>query len=219
MARPVQQASPAHLDGITIIDHPLVQHNLTLLRDERTGPQEFRRILREMAALMVYEATRSFAVQPLEVKTPLGPAPGFRLQREVVIVPILRAGLGMLNAILDLIPHARVGFIGLKRDEMTMEASFYHKSLPPDLSDSEVILLDPMLATGGSALAAMDLLAELHVLRVRMVNVVAAPEGIQRLRSNYPALPIFTAAVDPGLNEKAYIVPGLGDAGDRLFGV
>jgi len=206
-------------DGVTVIDHPLVQHNLTLLRDERTDPQEFRRILRELAALMVYEATRSFGIESVKVKTPLAQARGFRLKREVVIVPVLRAGLGMLNAILDLLPHARVGFIGLKREETTMEASFYHKSLPADLSELEVVLVDPMLATGGSAVAAMDLLAELNVRRVRMVNVVAAPEGIQRLKRSYPQLPIFTAAVDPGLNEKAYIVPGLGDAGDRLFGV
>lgn len=219
MGRRPQNRSAGVSTGVTIIDHPLVQHNLTLLRDKRTGPQEFRRILREMAALMVYEATRSFAVQSLKVKTPLGSAAGFRLRRQVVIVPVLRAGLGMLNAILDLIPHARVGFIGLKRDEITMEAGFYHKSLPPDLRDSEVILVDPMLATGGSAVAAMDLLAELNVQQVRMVNVVAAPEGIRRLRRSYPKLPIFTAAIDPGLNEKAYIVPGLGDAGDRLFGV
>jgi uracil phosphoribosyltransferase len=205
--------------GVTIITHPLVQHNLTRLRDQRTGPQEFRRVLSEVAALMLYEATRSFAVRRVEVETPLAKTRGWQLSREVVLVPVLRAGLGMLDSILQLIPHARVGFIGLKREETTLRATFYHKSLPPDLSRFEVILIDPMLATGGSAVAAMDLLAELDVKRVRLVNLVAAPEGIRHVRQHYPDLPIFTAAVDSELNDKGYIVPGLGDAGDRLFGV
>jgi uracil phosphoribosyltransferase len=204
---------------VTVITHPLVQHNLTRLRDERTGAQEFRRVLSEVAALMLYEATRSFTVAPVSVKTPLAIARGFRLQREVVLVPVLRAGLGMLDSILQLIPHARVGFIGLKREETTLRATSYHKSLPPDLAPFEVILIDPMLATGGSAVAAMDLLTELGAKHVRMVNLVAAPEGIRRVRLHYPKLPIFTAAVDKKLNEKGYILPGLGDAGDRLFGV
>jgi uracil phosphoribosyltransferase len=204
---------------VTVIKHPLVLHNLTRLRDQRTGPQEFRRVLSEVAALMLYEATRSFAVTPVSVTTPLAKTGGFRLRREVVLVPVLRAGLGMLDSILQLIPHARVGFIGLKREETTLRATSYHKSLPPDLSQFEVILIDPMLATGGSAVAAMDLLAELGVKHVRMVNLVAAPEGIRRVHARYPNLPIFTAAVDRRLNEKGYILPGLGDAGDRLFGV
>ena len=204
---------------MTVISHPLVQHNLTRLRDRRTGPQEFRRVLSEVAALMLYEATRSFAVAPVSVKSPLGVARGHRLRREVVLVPVLRAGLGMLDSILQLIPHARVGFIGLKREETTLRATSYHKSLPPDLTQFEVVLIDPMLATGGSAVAAMDLLAELGARHVRMVNLVAAPEGIRRVRAHYPDLPIFTAAVDRRLNHKGYILPGLGDAGDRLFGV
>ena len=207
------------MKGVTVIKHPLVQHNLTLLRDQRTGPQEFRRVLSEVAALMLYEATRSFAIQPVSVQTPLAPARGFQLKQEVVLVPVLRAGLGMLDSILQLIPHARVGFIGLKREETTLRATFYHKSLPPDLERFEVILIDPMLATGGSAVAAMDLLTELRVRRVRLVNLVAAPEGILHVRSRYPRLPIFTAAIDRRLNAKGYILPGLGDAGDRLFGV
>jgi uracil phosphoribosyltransferase len=204
---------------VTIITHPLVQHNLTRLRDQQTGAQEFRRVLSEVAALMLYEATRSFAVAPVSVRTPLAKAGGFRLRREVVLVPVLRAGLGMLDSILQLIPHARVGFIGLKREETTLRATSYHKSLPPDLTPFEVILIDPMLATGGSAVAAMDLLTELGAKHVRMVNLVAAPEGIRRVRAHYPKLPIFTAAIDRKLNEKGYILPGLGDAGDRLFGV
>jgi len=207
------------MKGVTVIKHPLVQHNLTRLRDKRTGPQEFRRVLGEVAALMLYEATRSFAVEHVSVKTPLAPARGWQLRREVVLVPVLRAGLGMLDSILQLIPHARVGFIGLKREETTLRAMFYHKSLPPDLSQFEVILIDPMLATGGSAVAAMDLLSELGAKRVRLVNLVAAPEGIRRVRLHYARLPIFTAAIDQKLNERGYILPGLGDAGDRLFGV
>ena len=156
---PAGNGSP-DLPGVTIISHPLVQHNLTRLRDRRTGPQEFRRVLSEVAALMLYEATRSFAVRPVAVQTPLAPARGSQLQREVVLVPILRAGLGMLDSILQLIPHARVGFIGLKREETSLKATFYHKSLPADLDRFEVILIDPMLATGGSTVAAMDLLTE-----------------------------------------------------------
>jgi uracil phosphoribosyltransferase len=204
--------------GVTVIAHPLVQHNLTRLRDKRTQPQEFRRLLGEIAALMLYEATRSFATRPVSVQTPLAPARGFRIQREVVLVPVLRAGLGMLDSILQLIPGARVGFIGLKREETTLRAQFYHKSLPKNLSRFEIILIDPMLATGGSAVAALDLLAEQGAKQLRLVNLVAAPEGIRRVRKSYPQLPIFTAAVDRRLNRKGYILPGLGDAGDRLFG-
>jgi uracil phosphoribosyltransferase len=204
--------------GVIVIAHPLVQHNLTRLRDKRTQPQEFRRLLGEIASLMVYEATRSFAVRPTFVQTPLAPARGFQIKRDVVLVPVLRAGLGMLDSILQLIPNARVGFIGLKREETTLRAQFYHKSLPKNLSRFEVILIDPMLATGGSAVAALNLLAEQGAKQVRLVNLVAAPEGIRRVRKSYPKLPIFTAAIDRRLNNKGYILPGLGDVGDRLFG-
>jgi len=204
--------------GVTVIAHPLVQHNLTRLRDKRTQSQEFRRLLGEIAALMLYEATRDFAVRSVSVQTPLSSAQGFRLEREVALVPVLRAGLGMLDSILQLIPHARVGFIGLKREETTLRAQFYHKSLPKNLGRFEVILIDPMLATGGSAVAALDLLVEQGAKRIRLVNLVAAPEGIRRVQKSYPRVPIFTAAIDRRLGEKGYIVPGLGDAGDRLFG-
>jgi len=204
--------------NVTVINHPLVQHNLTRLRDKRTRPQEFRRLLGEIASLMLYEATRSYATRRVSVETPLAICPGLQLQREVVLVPVLRAGLGMLDSILQLLPAARVGFIGLKREETTLRAMFYHKSLPKNLGQFEVLLIDPMLATGGSSVAALDLLYELGAKHVRMVNLVAAPEGIRRVNASYPRLPIFTAAVDRKLNEKGYIVPGLGDAGDRLFG-
>src|SRR3984957_571243 len=206
------------MKGVTVIAHPLVQHNLTRLRDKRTQPQEFRRLLGEIAALMLYEATRSFAVKKTYVETPLARTNGFQLEREVVLVPVLRAGLGMLDSILQLIPHARVGFIGLKREETTLRAQFYHKSLPKNLGDFEVILIDPMLATGGSSVAALDLLVEQGAKHIRMVNLVAAPEGIRVVQTSYPRLPIFTAAVDKKLNGRGYIIPGLGDAGDRLFG-
>ncbi len=206
------------MSSVTVIAHPLVQHNLARLRDRRTQSQEFRRLLGEIAALMIYEATRSFGVKPLKIQTPLESARGFQLEREIVLVPVLRAGLGMLDSILQLIPHARVGFIGLKREETTLRAVFYHKSFPKYLDRFEVILIDPMLATGGSAVAALDLLVEQGAKHVRLVNLVAAPEGIRRVRKNYPRVPIFTAAVDRQLNGKGYILPGLGDAGDRLFG-
>jgi uracil phosphoribosyltransferase len=204
---------------VTVIAHPLVQHNLTKLRDQRTGPEEFRRGLGQVAALMVYEATRSFQTIPVGVTTPLARARGARLRNEVILVPILRAGLGMLNSILQLIPHARVGFVGLKRHEKTLKASVYHKSLPADVGSFEIILIDPMLATGGSAVAALGLLGERGARKIRLVSLVASPEGIAHIHARYPELPIFTAAIDEKLNSHGYIVPGLGDAGDRLFGV
>jgi uracil phosphoribosyltransferase len=206
------------VDQVTVITHPLVQHNLGRLRDKRTKPEEFRRCLSEVATLMVYEATRSFETIALEVETPLAATWGQKLARRVVLVPVLRAGLGMLPSILQLIPHAEVGFIGIKRDEATFRAEVYHKSLPLDLADLEVLLIDPMLATGGSALAALQLLSERNARRVRLVSLVAAPEGIRAVQARFPSVPIFVAAVDDHLNDKAYIVPGLGDAGDRLFG-
>jgi len=204
--------------GVTVIAHPLVQHNLARLRDKRTQSQEFRRLLGEIAALMLYEATRDFAVKKISIETPLASTHGFQLEREVVLVPVLRAGLGMLDSILQLIPHVRVGFIGLKREETTLRAQFYHKSLPKNLEQFEVILIDPMLATGGSAVAALDLLVGQGAKHIRLVNLVAAPEGIRAVQKNYPRVPIYTAAVDKKLNERGFILPGLGDAGDRLFG-
>jgi uracil phosphoribosyltransferase len=206
------------MNHVTVIGHPLVQHNLARLRDRRTQPQEFRRLLGEIAALMTYEATRTFAVKKISVQTPLAPCAGIQLEREVALVPVLRAGLGMLDAILELIPHARVGFIGLKREETTLRAMFYHKSLPKNLERFEVLLIDPMLATGGSTVAAIDLLKEQGAKHIRVVNLVAAPEGIAMVRKYHPRVPIYVAAVDKKLNERGYILPGLGDAGDRLFG-
>jgi uracil phosphoribosyltransferase len=205
--------------NVTVIEHPLVQHILTKLRDRRTDPEAFRRGLGQVAALMVYEATRSFESRPLTVWTPMARTRGARLRREVLLVPVLRAGLGMLDPILQLIPDARVGFIGLKRHETTLQAKSYHKSLPEHLGSFEIILIDPMLATGGSAVAALGLLMDRGAKKVRLVSLVSAPEGIAHVHARYPQLPIFTAAIDQKLNPIGFIVPGLGDAGDRLFGV
>jgi uracil phosphoribosyltransferase len=207
------------VQGVTVIRHPLVQHNLTRLRDVITTPQEFRRALREVAALMIYEATRSFRVRSVSVQTPMARARGYQLKREVFLVAILRAGLGMLDSILQLIPNARVGFIGLRRDEKALRAIAYHQSLPANLSELEVILIDPMMATGGSAVAALTFLAKRKARRVSMVNLLTAPEGIRRVRASFRSVPIFTAAIDQRLDGRGFILPGLGDAGDRLFGV
>ena len=205
------------MKNVTVIDHPLVQHNLTRLRDRETSSTEFRRLVGEVATLMIYEATRSLTVGPRNVVTPVGKARGTKLTSRVLLVPILRAGLGMLDSILQLIPDARVGFIGLKRDEATLQAVSYHQSLPADATGYEVIILDPMLATGGSAIAALDLVKARGAKSVRMVNLLAAPEGIKAVLAHHPDTQIYTAAIDQKLNAKGYIVPGLGDAGDRIF--
>jgi uracil phosphoribosyltransferase len=203
--------------NVTVIDHPLVQHNLTRLRDRETSSTEFRRLVGEVATLMIYEATRSLAVGPRNVVTPVGKARGTKLTSRVLLVPILRAGLGMLDSILQLIPDARVGFIGLKRDEATLQAITYHQSLPASAAGYEVIILDPMLATGGSAIAALELVKARGAKSVRMVNLLAAPEGIKAVLARHPDTQIYTASIDQKLNARGYIVPGLGDAGDRIF--
>ena len=207
------------MNSVTLIDHPLVQHNLTVLRDVRTKPEAFRRALGTAASLIVYEATRSLATRRVRVKTPLETTTGEALRQEVLLVPVLRAGLGMLFDIMPLIPEARVGFIGLKRHETNLRAMTYHNSLPPKLGTFDIILIDPMLATGGSAVAALELLADRGAEQISLVNLVAAPEGIRRVHRKFPALPIFTAAIDRELDKNGFILPGLGDAGDRLFGV
>lgn len=207
------------MKGVTVVRHPLVAHNLTRLRDKHTATPEFRRLLGEVASLMVYEATRSFELTSIPVHTPLEAAAGRRLKRDVVLIPVLRAGLGMLDPLLTLIPNARVGFIGLKREETTLKAHFYHQSLPANLRACETVLIDPMLATGGSALAALELIRRHGGRRVRLVGLVAAPEGVRAVRRAHPRLPIFTAALDRELDHRGFILPGLGDAGDRLFGV
>jgi len=206
------------MNPVNVITHPLVQHHLTRLRDKRTEPQEFRRVMNEVTSLMVYEATRSLRSRQLEVETPLETTTGSRLELDVILVPILRAGLGMLGSVLEMVPNCRVGFVGVKRDETTLQPKCYHQSLPPNLANFEILLIDPMLATGGSAVAALDLLVEEGARQIRLVNLLATPDGIDRVQKHHPGVRIYTAAIDRQLNPRGYILPGLGDAGDRLFG-
>ena len=201
-----------------LVPHPLVHDALATLRDSSTPPELFRRVAVRISLLLAAEATRDVPSDEITITTPLGRAPGRRLTSDVVVVPVLRAGLGMLDAILELIPSARVGHIGLQRDEMTAVASQYYSKLPADLSGSVVLMIDPMLATGGSAVAALDLLKRAGAHDVRMICIVAAPEGIALVERYHPDVTIFTPVVDAGLNEHKFIVPGLGDFGDRLYG-
>jgi uracil phosphoribosyltransferase len=207
------------LKPVTIITHPLVQAKLTRLRDQGTPMAEFRRLLGELAVLLVFEATRDVRLCPARVRTPLATARGHQLRDSLLLVPVLRAGLALVEPLARLIPEARVGFIGLRRNEQTLQPEAYLEKLPPNLSGHEVLLLDPMLATGGSAVAALEMLAARGARRIRLVNVLAAPEGIRKVHARFPRVAIYTAALDKGLDSRGYIVPGLGDAGDRAFGV
>jgi uracil phosphoribosyltransferase len=201
-----------------IVDHPLVHDALTTLRDKTTPPEHFRRAATRISVMLIAEALKDLTAQPVTVETPLGPAAGQRAGADVVVVPVLRAGLGMLDAVLELVPSARVGHIGLQRDEMTAIASQYYAKLPPGLADSFVMMIDPMLATGGSAVAALDLLKRERAVSIQMICIVAAPEGVALVHQHHPDVEIFTPVVDRGLNEKKFILPGLGDFGDRLYG-
>jgi uracil phosphoribosyltransferase len=203
---------------VHIVDHPLVHDALTTLRDKKTPPELFRRMAVRISLLLAAEATRDVPSASSPVETPLGPAPGRRVSGGVVVVPVLRAGLGMLDAVLELIPSARVGHIGLQRDELTAVASQYYSKLPADLTGCFVLMIDPMLATGGSAVAALDLLRRAGARDVRMICIVSAPEGIALVERHHPDAAIYTPAIDQGLNPHKFIVPGLGDFGDRLYG-
>ena len=203
---------------VHVVEHPLVQDALLSLRDVRTPPEEFRRVAGRAALLLAAEAMRDLPRADATVETPLGLARGSRVDGEVVVVPVLRAGLGMLEAVLTLFPRARVGHIGLQRDEHTAVASQYYARLPLPLDHSYVLLVDPMLATGGSAVAGLDLLRKAGATDVRLVCIVAAPEGIDLVSRRFPDVPIYTPAIDRELNERKFIVPGLGDFGDRLYG-
>ena len=202
-----------------MLDHPLLQHKLSILRDERTGVKEFREIVSEIATLECYEATRDLPTEEVEIKTPVATGT-FRVLagKKLAIVPILRAGLGMVEGILTLIPSAKVGHIGLFRDPETLEPVKYYCKMPTDIAERDVIILDPMLATGGSASAAITFVKEYGVKNIKLMNILAAPEGIARVRADHPDVEIYIAAVDEKLNDHGYIVPGLGDAGDRIFG-
>ena len=203
---------------VHLVDHPLVQDILAELRDSRTTPERFRLLAGRISVLLAAEALRDIPTKPETVTTPLGPAPARRVCTDVVLAPVLRAGLGMLPAMLELVPGARVGHIGLQRDERTAVASQYYAKLPTDLEDSFVVMIDPMLATGGSAVVALDMLSKAGARNIRLVCIVAAPEGIAAVEKAYPKVPIFTPAIDERLNDQKFIVPGLGDFGDRLYG-
>ncbi|MBQ9980009.1 MAG: uracil phosphoribosyltransferase [Oscillospiraceae bacterium] len=204
---------------LTIFDHPLIQHKLSILRDKETGVKEFREIVSEIANLMCYEATRDLQIEEIEIETPVATAKCGRLAgKKLAIVPILRAGLGMVEGMLDLIPSAKVGHIGLYRDPETLQPVEYYCKLPPDIGQRDVFVVDPMLATGGSAAAAITFLKEHGCHHIRLMNIIAAPEGVEKVQSEHPDVDIYTAALDEKLNDHGYIVPGLGDAGDRIFG-
>ena len=204
---------------VALVDHPLVQHKLAILRDESTGSKQFRELVRELALFEGYEATRDFPLEDVEVTTPIATMTAKHIAgRKVAIVPILRAGLGMVDGLLELIPAARVGHLGMYRDEVTHEPHEYYAKLPLDADQRTCLVVDPMLATGGSATAAIDYLRGHGVKDIRLLVLVSAPEGLKAVLEHDPDVRLFTCAIDEHLNENAYIVPGLGDAGDRIFG-
>ena len=207
------------MEKVHILDHPLLQHKLAILRDENTGVKDFRQVVSEVATLMCYEATRDLPLEEVEVKTPITTGK-FRMiaGKKLAIVPVLRAGLGMVDGILTLLPSVKVGHIGLYRDPDTLEPVEYYCKMPTDIAERDVIVLDPMLATGGSASAAITFLKGYGCRHIKLMNILAAPEGIEVVRRDHPDVEIYVAAVDEKLNDHAYIVPGLGDAGDRIFG-
>ena len=205
--------------NVTVVDHPLVQHKLSVLRDVRTGPKEFRELVSELAMLMAYEATREFQLTESTVMTPICETTTKVLAgKKVAIVPILRAGLGMVDGILSLLPAAKIGHIGLYRDPETLRPVEYYCKLPDDIAQRDVLIVDPMLATGGSAVAAIELLREKGAKHIDLLVLIAAPEGIETVVANCDDVTIYTCSIDSHLNDHGYIVPGLGDAGDRIFG-
>ncbi|WP_294644213.1 uracil phosphoribosyltransferase [uncultured Aureimonas sp.] len=207
------------MDGVTVIDHPLVQHKLTLMRKQETSTASFRRLLREISTLLCYEVTRDLDITTIDIETPMGPMSAPILEgKKLVFASILRAGNGLLEGMLDLVPAARVAHVGLYRDHETLQPVEYYFKAPEDLENRLIIVVDPMLATANSAVAAMDMLKNRGARNIRFLCLLAAPEGIRRFRDAHPDIPVFTASIDQGLNEKGYIIPGLGDAGDRMYG-
>ena len=207
------------MSKVLIMDHPLVQHKVSLLRSKNTGTKEFKELVSEIATLLSYEATRDLPTEEIEVETPIAIARTRVLSgRKLALVPILRAGLGMVDGMLALLPAAKVGHIGMYRDEKTLEPVEYYCKLPADIAEREVIVLDPMLATGGSACDAISQIKKRGVKNLKFIGIIAAPEGLKRLQETHPDVDIYVAALDEKLNENGYIVPGLGDAGDRIFG-
>lgn len=207
------------MNKVTVIEHPLMKHKVSIIRDVNTGTNEFRKIVTEISQLMCYEVCRDLELEEFELQTPLETTTGYRLSgKKLGLVPILRAGLGMVDGMLSLIPTAKVGHIGMYRDHDTLKPVPYYSKLPADVQERDIFVLDPMLATGGSAIDAIDELKKQGCKNIRLLNIVAAPEGIRAVQEVHPDVDIYVVALDRGLNEDAYILPGLGDAGDRLFG-
>lgn len=207
------------MSKVIVLDHPLIKHKLTFIRDKNTGSKEFRELVTEISTLMAFEVTREMALEEIEIETPITKMNSQVIAgKKVGLIPILRAGLGMVDGMLSLLPAARVGHIGLYRDPETLKPVEYYCKLPQDIKDRELIVLDPMLATGGSASAAIQFLKDRGAVSIKLVNLIAAPEGIKVVQDNHPDVDIYVASIDERLDEHAYIVPGLGDAGDRLFG-
>ena len=207
------------MSKVVVFDHPLIQHKLSILRDEKTSVKVFRELISEIAMLMCYEATRDLPMEEIEVKTPVAVAKCHRIAgKKLAIVPILRAGLGMVDGMVSMMPNVKVGHIGLFRDPETKEPVKYYFKMPADIAERDVIVVDPMLATGGSASAAIAFLKQDGVKHIKLMSIIGAPEGVARMQADHPDVDIFVAALDDHLNENAYIVPGLGDAGDRIFG-
>jgi uracil phosphoribosyltransferase len=205
--------------NLTVLDHPLIQHKLSILRDRHTSTRDFKQLVGEIATLMAYEATQDLATEPVEIETPMERMTGRQVSgKKLTLVPILRAGLGMVEGIAQLIPSARVGHIGLYRDHGTLKPVDYYFKIPSAEVERDFYVLDPMLATGGSAVAAVGALKDAGARRIRFLSIVAAPAGVRRMQDAHPGVPIYTAALDRELNDSGYILPGLGDAGDRLFG-
>ncbi len=206
------------MQGVTVIEHPIIQTRVTQLRDVETSPAQFAEHLRQISALLLFEMTRSLLTTPVEIQTPLTRTTGAQLVRPLILVPILRAGLGMVDGMARILPDVTIGHIGMYRDEATLEPRHYYFRLPTNLAEGEVLLVDPMLATGNSAVAAIALLKKEGATSIRFGCLISCPEGLLTLTTAHPDVPVFTAAIDEKLNEKGYIVPGLGDAGDRYFG-
>ncbi len=207
------------MSKLCVFDHPLIQHKLSIMRDKRTSVKEFREIVSEIAMLMCYEATRDLPLEEVDVETPVAVAKCRRISgKKLAVVPILRAGLGMVDGMVNMMPNVKVGHIGLFRDPKTLEPVKYYFKMPPDIQERDVIVVDPMLATGGSASAAITFLKEDGVKHIKLMCLIGAPEGVKRMQEDHPDVDIYIAALDDHLNENGYIVPGLGDAGDRIFG-
>ena len=207
------------MSKVCVFDHPLIQHKLSILRDKNTSVKEFRELISEIAMLMCYEATRDLPLEPVEIETPVAKATVNRIAgKKLAIVPILRAGLGMVDGMVSMMPNVKVGHIGLFRDPQTLDPVKYYFKMPPDIEERDVIVVDPMLATGGSASAAIQFLKDDGVKHIKLMCIIGAPEGVERMQKDHPDVEIYVAGVDEKLNEHAYIVPGLGDAGDRIFG-